>query len=63
MTTTPELCPECSDVIPEDNDATGEGPVYWTVDNAAFCGMECVVKRHRKWLKENKEQNRTARAR
>jgi endogenous inhibitor of DNA gyrase (YacG/DUF329 family) len=62
MTTTAE-CPGCGEAIPEENDETGEGPVYWTVDNTAFCGMECVVKRHRAWLKENKEQNRKVGAR
>lgn len=44
-------CPECGDVVPEESEL--EGPVYWTLSEEPFCGMECVVKRHRRWLKEN----------
>lgn len=53
MTTPGEIpvCPRCGDEIPEDNDTTGEGPVYWTQDGDPFCSMECVIRTHRKWLK------------
>lgn len=47
-----DLCPECGDAIPEETET--EGPVYWKVTDEPFCGMECVVKRHRKWLKEQR---------
>lgn len=33
---------------------TGEGPVYWTMSDAPYCGMECVIFTHRKWLRENR---------
>ncbi|AYD81170.1 hypothetical protein SEA_KELA_1 [Streptomyces phage Kela] len=52
MSTTTE-CPRCGDAIPEENDATGEGPVYWTVTGEPFCSMGCVIGTHRSWLKEN----------
>jgi endogenous inhibitor of DNA gyrase (YacG/DUF329 family) len=52
MSTTTE-CPRCGDAIPEENDATGEGPVYWTVTGEPFCSMECVIGTHRSWLKGN----------
>lgn len=48
-------CPRCGEEIPEDNDTTGEGPVYWTQSEEPYCGMECVVAQHRKWLKEQKQ--------
>jgi hypothetical protein len=44
-------CPRCGDEIPEENDATGEGPVYWTITGEDFCSMECVIWTHRIWLK------------
>lgn len=47
-----DRCPECGDEIPEETET--EGPVYWKVTDEPFCGMECVVKRHRKWLKEQR---------
>ncbi len=46
------VCPRCGDEIPPDNDATGEGPVYWTLSGDPFCSMECVIFTHRQWLKE-----------
>ena len=46
-------CPECGDEIPDDDDLTGEGPVYWKVTDEPFCSMECVAVRHRKWMKEH----------
>jgi endogenous inhibitor of DNA gyrase (YacG/DUF329 family) len=52
MSTTTE-CPRCGDAIPEEDDATGEGPVYWTVTGEPFCSMKCVIGTHRSWLKEN----------
>jgi endogenous inhibitor of DNA gyrase (YacG/DUF329 family) len=52
MSTTTE-CPRCGDAIPEEDDATGEGPVYWTVTGEPFCSMECVIGTHRSWLKGN----------
>ncbi len=45
------VCPRCGDEIPPDNDATGEGPVYWTISEEPFCSMECVIFVHRMWLK------------
>ena len=50
--TDPYRCPRCGDEIPPEDDATGEGPVYWKVSDDAFCSMECVIFTHRKWLKE-----------
>lgn len=47
----PERCPRCGDEIPPDDDATGEGPVYWTLSGDPFCSMECVIWVHREWLK------------
>jgi endogenous inhibitor of DNA gyrase (YacG/DUF329 family) len=26
--------------------------VYWTISDEPFCSMECVIARHRAWLKE-----------
>jgi hypothetical protein len=56
VTTTPENsdCPGCDGDVPKENESTGEGLVYWKVTNEAFCSMECVVKKHRQWLKEQK---------
>jgi hypothetical protein len=48
----PDRCPRCGDEIPPDDDATGEGPVYWKISDEPFCSMECVIARHRAWLKE-----------
>lgn len=45
-----DVCPQCGDGIPEEDDLTGEGPVYWKVTDEPFCSMECVVLRHRRWL-------------
>jgi endogenous inhibitor of DNA gyrase (YacG/DUF329 family) len=61
MTTPTETCPRCDEPIPEEDETTGEGPVYWTVNDAAYCSMECVVAVHRKWLKENKVLERKKR--
>lgn len=44
-------CPRCGDEIPLENDATGEGPVRWTLTGDSFCSMECVIWVHREWLK------------
>lgn len=44
-------CPRCGDEIPLENDATGEGPVYWMLTGDPFCSMECVIWVHREWLK------------
>ena len=41
------MCPECGNGIPEESDETGEGPVYWTLSDEPYCGMECVIARHR----------------
>lgn len=57
VTSSPKKCPRCNEEIPEDNDATGEGPVYWTESDEPYCGMECVVAQHRKWLKEKKARD------
>lgn len=53
MSTTGEAaeCPRCGDEIPLENDATGEGPVRWTLTGDPFCSMECVIWVHREWLK------------
>ncbi|AXH66162.1 hypothetical protein SEA_SATIS_1 [Streptomyces phage Satis] len=53
MTTSTE-CPRCLGPIPEENEETGEGPVYWIVNDTAMCSMECVIGTHRAWLKKNK---------
>ena len=44
-------CPRCGDEIPPEDDATGEGPVYWKISGEAFCSMECVIYTHREWCK------------
>lgn len=54
MVTTPTECPRCQGEIPEEDDETGEGPVYWIVNDQAYCSMECVIATHRVWLRENK---------
>jgi hypothetical protein len=54
VTTPTETCPYCDSEIPEENEETGEGPVYWIVNDTAMCSMECVVATHRRWLRENK---------
>lgn len=46
------VCPRCGDIVPPECDATGEGPVYWTVSEEPFCSMECVVYTHRRWLEQ-----------
>jgi endogenous inhibitor of DNA gyrase (YacG/DUF329 family) len=45
-----QRCPRCGDEIPEENDETGEGPVYWTLSDKPYCSMECVIFTHRQWL-------------
>lgn len=49
-----QRCPRCGSTVPEDNDETGEGPVYWKRSDKPFCSMECVVAREREWLKEQR---------
>lgn len=44
-------CPRCGNWIPLEDDATSEGPVYWTLTGDPFCSMECVIWVHREWLK------------
>lgn len=45
-----QRCPRCGDTVPEENDDTGEGPVYWTRSDLPFCSMECVVAQEREYL-------------
>lgn len=47
-----QRCPRCGDTVPEDNDDTGEGPVFWTRSDLPFCSMECVVAQERQYLAE-----------
>lgn len=56
MRTERAACPWCGTDVPEEGPL--EGPVYWTVSDEPFCGMECVVAQHRKWLKETERRDR-----
>lgn len=49
-----KVCPQCGDEMPEENDFTGEGPVYWKVTWGPMCSMECVTLTHREWLEREK---------
>ncbi len=57
VTPSPDKCPWCNSDVPEDDDAKGEGPVYWTVSDEPYCSMECVIAQHRKWLKEQEKRD------
>lgn len=52
-----QRCPYCGGEIPEENDETGEGPVYWTISDEPYCSMECVIATHRAWLKQQKKMH------
>lgn len=52
-----DKCPWCNGEVPEDDDARGEGPVYWTVSDEPYCSMECVIAQHRRWLKEQEKRD------
>lgn len=49
-------CPRCKNPVPEDDEHTGEGPVYWTVTGEPFCSMECVIGQSRDWLEEERRK-------
>jgi endogenous inhibitor of DNA gyrase (YacG/DUF329 family) len=46
-----ERCPNCGAEVPEEDEETGEGPVFWKVQpGRPFCSGECVVMMHELYI-------------